>query len=243
MSSKRAMDKRFSILVIEDEEDIQQLVTYNLVKAGFQLYCADDGEAGLQSFSANHPDLVVLDLMLPGIDGLTVCQELRTTYKSDTPVLMLTAKGEEEDIVAGLAAGADDYLPKPFSPKVLIARINALLRRSRLAAPDEGEDAQPEITFPALQLTIIPYSYDVLVAGDNIHLTHSEFQILLLLAKKPGWVYSRQQIINDIRGFDYSLTERAIDVLISGLRKKLGCAASAVETVRGVGYRLSDHSS
>lgn len=235
------MDKRFSILVIEDEEDIQQLVTYNLVKAGFQVFCADDGETGLQSFSANNPDLVVLDLMLPGIDGLAVCQELRTTYNSDIPVLMLTAKGEEEDIVAGLAAGADDYLPKPFSPKVLLARINALLRRSRLA-PAEDDESLPEISFPGRQLTIIPHSYDVLVAGANIHLTHSEFQILLLLAKKPGWVYSRQQIINDIRGFDYSLTERAIDVLISGLRKKLGSAAAAIETVRGVGYRLSDQS-
>lgn len=234
------MDKQFSILVIEDEEDIQQLVTYNLVKSGFQVFCADDGESGLHSFTANGPDLIVLDLMLPGVDGLTVCQELRLTFKSDIPVLMLTAKGEEEDIVAGLAAGADDYLPKPFSPKVLLARINALLRRSRLSSSDEqGGD---EITFPRQQLAIVPHSYVVFVAGNNIHLTHSEFHILLLLAKKPGWVYSRQQIINDIRGFDYSLTERAIDVLISGLRKKLGSAASAIETVRGVGYRFSDSS-
>lgn len=233
------MVQQFSILVIEDEEDIQQLVTYNLVKAGFQVFCADDGESGLQSFSANNPDLIVLDLMLPGIDGLAVCQELRSSHASTTPVLMLTAKGEEEDIVAGLAAGADDYLPKPFSPKVLLARINALLRRSQLSssADEEGGD---EITFASHQLTIVPHSYVVFVGSDNIHLTHSEFQILLLLAQKPGWVYSRQQIINDIRGFDYSLTERAIDVLISGLRKKLGSAAAAIETVRGVGYRFSD---
>ncbi len=233
------MVQHFSILVIEDEEDIQQLVTYNLVKAGFQVFCADDGESGLQSFTANNPDLIVLDLMLPGIDGLAVCQELRSSHGSTTPVLMLTAKGEEEDIVAGLAAGADDYLPKPFSPKVLLARINALLRRSQLSssADEEGGD---EITFAGHQLTIVPHSYVVFVGSDNIHLTHSEFQILLLLAQKPGWVYSRQQIINDIRGFDYSLTERAIDVLISGLRKKLGTAAAAIETVRGVGYRFSD---
>jgi two-component system phosphate regulon response regulator PhoB len=234
------MDKQFSILVIEDEEDIQQLVTYNLVKGGFQVFCADDGESGLHSFTTNKPDLIILDLMLPGIDGLTVCKELRTTYQSDIPVLMLTAKGEEEDIVAGLSAGADDYLPKPFSPKILLARINALLRRINI--PSTSTEERLEISFPRQQLTIFPNSYEVFVAGANIHLTHSEFQILLLLANKPGWVYSRQQIINDIRGFDYSLTERAIDVLISGLRKKLDSAAPAIETVRGVGYRFSDHS-
>lgn len=232
------MDKRYSILVIEDEEDIQQLVTYNLVKADFQVWCAPDGEKGLQSFLDHQPDLIVLDLMLPGMDGLALCQRLRTVHNSDIPVLMLTAKGEEEDIVAGLAAGADDYLPKPFSPKVLLARINALLRRSRLWSEDE-DVVDPDISFPHHQLTICPHSYTVSVAHQNIHLTHSEFQILLLLTKKPGWVYSRQQIINDIRGFDYSLTERAIDVLISGLRKKLGAAGAAIETVRGVGYRFS----
>ncbi|MDA3786652.1 MAG: response regulator transcription factor [Deltaproteobacteria bacterium] len=232
------MDKRYSILVIEDEEDIQQLVTYNLVKADFQVWCAPDGEKGLQSFLDHQPDLIVLDLMLPGMDGLTLCQRLRTVHNSDIPVLMLTAKGEEEDIVAGLAAGADDYLPKPFSPRVLLARINALLRRSRLWSEDETV-VDPDISFPRHQLAICPHSYTVSVADQNIHLTHSEFQILLLLTKKPGWVYSRQQIINDIRGFDYSLTERAIDVLISGLRKKLGAAGAAIETVRGVGYRFS----
>lgn len=232
------MTRQFSILVIEDEEDIQQLVTYNLVKAGFHVLCADDGEAGLQSCRSNSPDLVVLDLMLPGIDGLVVCQEIRQTLKSDIPVLMLTAKGEEEDIVAGLAAGADDYLPKPFSPKVLLARINALLRRSHLTSADDKDD----LYFPEHDLSIVPHSFEVFVGPDPIHLTHSEFQILLLLAKKPGWVYSRQQIINDIRGFDYSLTERAIDVLISGLRKKLGAASLAINTVRGVGYRFSEQS-
>lgn len=231
-------DKEFSILVIEDEEDIQQLVTYNLVKAGFRVFCADSGEMGLQSFLDHDPDLVVLDLMLPGMDGLQVCQTLRGEHQADVPVLMLTAKGEEEDIVAGLAAGADDYLPKPFSPKVLVARIQALLRRRRFA-PAAADEVHEQITFTSHQLRIIPQRYEVFVMDGPVHLTHSEFQILLLLAKKPGWVYSRQQIINDIRGFDYSLTDRAIDVLISGLRKKLGVAAAAVETVRGVGYRFS----
>jgi two-component system phosphate regulon response regulator PhoB len=232
------MTRPLSILVIEDEEDIQQLVTYNLVKAGFQVFCAEDGESGLRSFVTNGPDLIVLDLMLPGMDGLKVCQDLRSVHKAEIPVLMLTAKGEEEDIVAGLAAGADDYLPKPFSPKILLARINALLRRSRL--PSTDEDSHEKMAFVLNQITIIPHRYEVFVANEPIHLTHSEFQILLLLAKKPGWVYSRQQIINDIRGFDYSLTDRAIDVLISGLRKKLGTAAAAIDTVRGVGYRFSD---
>ncbi|PLX48126.1 MAG: DNA-binding response regulator [Desulfobulbaceae bacterium] len=235
------IDSPRSILLIEDEEDIQQLVTYNLVKAGFQVFCADDGESGLQLFDRHQPDLIVLDLMLPGMDGLAVCRTIRTEYESFVPVLMLTAKGEEEDIVAGLSAGADDYLAKPFSTKILIARINALLRRTSPAAAGRSDD--DEIFFGDCQLSILPHRYEVYVAGSKIHLTHSEFQILQLLIRKPGWVYSRQQIINDIRGFDYSLTERAIDVLVSGLRKKLGTAAPAVETVRGVGYRFSPQSS
>lgn len=226
-----------SILVVEDEEDIQRLVSFNLLKAGFHVICADDGVMGLEKLAQEKVDLIVLDRMMPEMDGIEMCKQLRAnpTYK-DCLVLMLTAKGEDEDVIEGLGVGADDYLPKPFSPKVLIARINALLRRS---SPDEPTEF---LVFPAFNLQISPHNYDVSHAGCKVGLTKSEFHILLLLASKPGWVFSRQQIIDDIRGFDYALTDRAIDVQVSGLRKKLGDAARCIETVRGVGYRFADSS-
>jgi two-component system phosphate regulon response regulator PhoB len=226
-----------SILVVEDEEDIQRLVAFNLLKAGFHVICADDGRMGLEKLGQEKVDLVVLDRMMPEMDGIEMCRKMRETpaYK-DCFVLMLTAKGEDEDVVEGLGAGADDYLPKPFSPKVLIARINALLRRSSVEASNEF------LVFPEFNLQISPHNYDVTCEGRKIGLTKTEFHILLLLAQKPGWVFSRQQIIDDIRGFDYALTDRAIDVQVSGLRKKLGTASGCIETVRGVGYRFADSS-
>ncbi len=224
-----------TILVVEDEEDIQRLVSFNLMKAGFHVVCADDGVMGLAKLQQEKVDLVVLDRMMPEMDGIEMCKKMRAdpAFK-DCPVLMLTAKGEDEDVVHGLSVGADDYLPKPFSPKILLARINALLRRVLPATSDNT------LFFPDFDLRISPNTYDVTQAGQKIGLTKSEFRILLLLAGKPGWVFSRQQIIDDIRGFDYALTDRAIDVQVSGLRKKLGPAAMCIETVRGVGYRFSD---
>ena len=226
-----------SILVVEDEEDIQRLVSFNLLKAGFHVICADDGLMGFTKLAQEKVDLVVLDRMMPNMDGLEMCKKMKATPAfKDCLVLMLTAKGEDEDIVEGLDVGADDYLPKPFSPKVLIARINALLRRS------SSETSNEFLVFPDFNLQISPQNYDVTCDGQKISLTKSEFHILLLLAGKPGWVFSRQQIIDDIRGFDYALTDRAIDVQVSGLRKKLGIAAACIETVRGVGYRFADSS-
>lgn len=224
-----------SILVVEDEEDIQRLVSFNLLKAGFHVICADDGVMGLEKLSQERVDLVVLDRMMPEMDGITMCKQMRANpaYK-DCAILMLTAKGEDADIIEGLDVGADDYLSKPFSPKVLVARINALLRRQA-----SGDDSS-FLVFPHFDLSISPHTYDVVHAGAKISLTKSEFHILLLLAGKPGWVFSRQQIIDDIRGLDYALTDRAIDVQVSGLRKKLGGAAECIETVRGVGYRFAD---
>ena len=224
-----------SILVVEDEEDIQRLVSFNLLKSGFHVICADDGVMGLDKLAQERVDLVVLDRMMPNMDGIEMCRQMRATpAHKECPVLMLTAKGEDEDVIQGLDVGADDYLSKPFSPKVLIARINALLRRS--SSVEESEF----LTFPLFDLQISPQNYDVTCKGDKIPLTKSEFHILLLLATKPGWVFTRQQIIDSIRGFDYALTDRAIDVQVSGLRKKLGDASSCVETVRGVGYRFAD---
>lgn len=224
------------ILVIEDEEDIMALVHYNLVKAGYQVELAATGEEGLNKTIAMRPDLVVLDLMLPNLDGLEICRRIRgDAGLNDTAIVMMTAKGEEEDIVAGLELGADDYVPKPFSPQVLIARIKAVLRR-RKATEHDGNDA-PII---AHDLTIDSQRNKVFAAGHEVELTVSEFKLLSKLAAKPGWVFTRTQIVDAIHGEDYAVTDRAVDVQIVGLRKKLGKCGEYIETVRGVGYRFKE---
>ena len=224
-----------SILVVEDDTDIQQLVSYNLIKSGFNVTCADTGEEALQLLSREPVDAMVLDLMLPGKDGLTLCRELRAF--SEVAIIMLTAKSEEDDIVGGLECGADDYVTKPFSPRVLIARIEAALRRT----PEP--ESEPDSTAGLISrngMDIHPGRHEVRVDGEEVHLTASEFTILELLAGRPGWVFSRQQIIDQIRGYDYSITPRAVDVQIFGLRKKLGDAGACIETVRGIGYRIRE---
>jgi two-component system, OmpR family, alkaline phosphatase synthesis response regulator PhoP len=223
-----------TILVVEDEEDILQLVTFNLVKAGYNVICAEDGEKALKLIKQQQPDLVILDLMLPGIDGLKVCGEIKENLSSIfLPVIILTAKGEDEDIISGFEAGADDYLPKPFSPRILLARIKALLRRGK-----NSMDKTEEISFPSLNLTMNSNNHDIYLNQNKLHLTSTEFKILLILCRRPGWVFSRQQIIDATRGYDYSLTDRSVDVQISGLRKKLSPISNCIETVRGVGYRF-----
>ncbi len=230
------MTSPITILVVEDEEDIQHLITYNLLKAGYQVHCAGDGESALKIIATTPPSLIILDLMLPGMSGLDVCRQLRDSVETiNTPVLMLTAKSEDEDILAGFDAGTDDYLPKPFSPQVLAARVAALLRRVPATPPHEED----HLTFAAINLSLDLNLHECLYNGTPCGLTSSEFAILQLLTSRPGWVYSRQQIIDSIHGFDYCLTSRAIDVQISGLRKKLGHAHKFINTVRGVGYRFS----
>lgn len=225
------------ILVIEDDEDIQELVKYNLVKEGYQSLQALTGEDGLKLARGKQPDLIVLDLMLPGLDGMEVCKQLKRDPKTESiPVVMLTAKAEESDIVAGLEVGADDYLPKPFSPKVLIARIRTILRRRSPAATKTTSEKPLVIG----DLVIDPGRHTVSHKGKPIDLTLTEFKLLRLLAEKPGWVFSRYQIVDGVRGEDYSVTERAVDVQIVGLRRKLGPAGKYIETVRGVGYRFQD---
>lgn len=231
------MDKP-AILVVEDDTDIQQLVSYNLIRAGFNVTCADTGEEALQLLGRERFDAMVLDLMLPGSDGIEVCRAVREQQATRAlPVIMLTAKGEEDDIVTGLGCGADDYVTKPFSPRVLIARIEAALRRAPETAvvPDDGD-----IMITRHGMEIHPGRHEVRVDGENVHLTASEFTILALLAGRPGWVFSRQQIIDQVRGYDYSITPRAVDVQIFGLRRKLGPAGACIETVRGIGYRLRE---
>jgi len=222
------------ILVVEDEEDILALLHYNLVKNGFEVACAMTGEDGLREAVTNPPDLIILDLMLPGIDGMEVCGKLRDKpLTAKIPVIMLTAKSEEGDVVSGLEVGADDYVTKPFSMGILLARIKSALRRDEHLS--QGENDRPTVID---DLTIHPGRNEVLIAGNPVDLTYTEFKILLLLTKRPGWVFSRSQIMDDVRGEDYAVTERAVDVQIAGLRKKLGRCGEYIETVRGVGYRF-----
>jgi two-component system phosphate regulon response regulator PhoB len=223
------------ILLVDDEEDILELLEYNLTKEGYQVSCAADGEQALAKVQETLPDLMVLDLMLPGIDGLEVCRTLKADpATSSIPIVMLTARIEDVDIVTGLELGADDYVTKPFSPRVMIARIRSVLRRRRVEAPMEDEILRRDI------LTINPARHEALVNGKAAPLSATEFGILRFLARRPGWVYSRSQIISGIRGEDYPVTDRSVDVAIVGLRRKLGEAGDLIETVRGVGYRFRE---
>jgi len=228
------MPERY-ILVVEDEEDIQEVVRYNLLKEGYKVTCAGTGEEALKVARAEVPDLVLLDLMLPGLDGLEVCRQLRKDPGTDSiPIIMLTAKGEESDIVAGLELGADDYVTKPFSPKVLVARIRATLRRKAQAVPGDEEVVKVH------DVVINPGRHEVLVGNKPVNLSHTEFKVLQLLARRPGWVYTRYRIVDAVHGEDYPVTERSVDVQIVGLRRKLGRAGKYIETVRGVGYRFKE---
>ncbi|MCC7442109.1 MAG: response regulator transcription factor [Bdellovibrionales bacterium] len=227
---------RERVLVIEDEEDIAELLKVNLEGQGYSVKVASTGEAGIKAVQAEKPGLVLLDLMLPGMDGLEICRKLRAEEsKGRIPIVMITAKGSEEDVVRGLEAGADDYVTKPFSPKVVLARVQAVLRRAD-QQPKPKEDGSVEIH----ELKIHPGRHLAIVGGERLDLTPSEFNLLLFLAKRPGWVFTRTQIVDAIRGENYAVTERSIDVQVVGLRKKLGKFDHYVETVRGVGYRFSE---
>ena len=223
-----------NILIVDDEEDVLELVRYNLDKNGYNTETATTGEEALTKARAKLPDLVILDLMLPGIDGLEVCKKLKNDTKTQhIPVIMLTAKGEEADIVTGLELGADDYVTKPFSPKVLIARVRRILHRT---IARDLEKAPVKIH----ELTIDPARRQVLIKNKPVDLTFTEFNILYALAKRPGLVFTRYQIVDALHGDDYLVTDRAVDVQIVGLRKKLGSCSKYIETVRGVGYRFKD---
>jgi two-component system phosphate regulon response regulator PhoB len=223
------------VLVIEDEEDILELVTYNLEKEGFSVTGVLSGEEGLSKALSDLPELVVLDLMLPGMDGLDVCRRLKQDSKTRSiPVVMISAKGEEADIVSGLELGADDYVTKPFSPKILVARIKAVLRRQR----EEKSDELSHISISGI--SIDPGRFEVRAGDDVVTLTVTEFRILHFLARHPGWVFTRYQIVDAVKGQDYAVTDRAVDVQIVGIRKKLRDYGALIETVRGVGYRFKD---
>ena len=227
---------REKILVVDDEEDILELVRYNLAKEGYRVVGALSGEEALKKARLEALDLIVLDLMLPGIDGLEVTKKLKAGDKTcNIPIVMLTAKGEEADVVTGLELGADDYITKPFSPRVLVARVRSALRR-RVGKPQD-DTAVVHIH----ELEIHPGRRSVLAEGNPVDLTYTEFQVLYILTRRPGWVFTRGQIVDAVRGDDYPVTDRSVDVQIVGLRKKLGNCGKYIETVRGVGYRFREN--
>ncbi len=223
------------ILVVDDEEDILELVRHHLKRDGYEVRCAESGEQALQIAKSEPVNLIILDLMLPGIDGLEVTRRLKSDPRTQhIPILMLTAKGEESDVVAGLELGADDYVTKPFSPRILVARTRAGMRRQVKEPPDETAVIQ------AHEIEIHPGRRTVQINGQAVNLTYTEFQVLSILARRPGWVFTRSQIVDTVRGDDYPVTDRSVDVQIVGLRKKLGACGRYIETVRGVGYRFKD---
>ncbi len=221
------------ILVVEDEQDIRNLLVFNLEKNDFNVQAVDNGEKALSLIRSNNFDLILLDLMIPGISGFDLTRILKNDDEtSEVPIIMLTAKGEEHDIVKGLEIGAQDYITKPFSIKVLIARVNKIIQNKNESLKGKGI-----IEFSDLSINI--KSRDVIVEGKSINLTFTEFEILKLLASHSKWVYTRTEIIDQVRGDNYIVTDRTIDFQIVGLRKKLGSYGKCIKTVRGVGYRFS----
>ncbi len=226
---------RETVLVVDDEEDILELIQYNLEKEGYTVKTVKTGEECLAIVGKLVPEIVVLDLMLPGLDGLEVCKRLKRSEPTRSiPVLMLTAKSEDSDIVSGLELGADDYITKPFSPKVLIARVRAVLRRAGEQDAENPKEAKIRIHGIVIDVS----RHEVSCDGEVVPLSATEFGILEFLARNPGWVFSRNKIIDTVKGKDYPVTERSVDVQILGLRKKLGSQGKLIQTVRGVGYRL-----
>jgi len=226
-----------TILVIEDEPDIRALIEFNLKKFDYNVLLSSNGETGLKHVRSYEPDLILLDLMLPGIQGLDVCRVIKSDPNlKNTPIVILSALGQEEDIVKGLEAGADDYVTKPFSLDILNARIKTVLRRY---SKKEDEDVNNTISFQGIKIS--SRTRNVKIDGKSISLTYTEFQILHLLISHPGWVFTRYQIIDKIRGENYPVTDRSIDFQIVGLRKKMLDKGNLIETIRGVGYRFQHH--
>lgn len=223
------------ILIVDDEKDILELIEFNLKKNGYHTDTSLSGEEALEKINNNEYDIIILDLMLPGIDGLDLCRIIKSDKKkSMIPIIMLTAKSEEVDKITGFEMGADHYITKPFSPRELLAVIKATLRRTK-----QRDEEQSEIVERGI-LKIHTGKREVLIKGNEIELTNLEFQILHILAKKSEWVISRQQLIELIHKEDVLVIDRSVDVHIASLRKKLGKYSSMIETVRSVGYRFKE---
>ena len=223
------------ILVVDDEKAILELVQFNLEQSGIKVSTAKSGDIAIKKARSIKPDAIILDLMLPNINGLDVCRILKSDSDTkDVSIIMLTAKGSEEDIVTGLELGADDYITKPFSPKILVARVNSILRRKKSSVTEDNS----KIFYK--NMVIDENRRVVKIGEDELSLTYLEFQILFLLSSNPGWVYTRNQIIEFVRGDNYPVTDRSVDYQIVGLRKKLGDYGKFIETIRGVGYKIID---
>jgi len=224
------------VLIIEDDNDIRELIRHNLTREGFEVSTTAEGEKGLNIVQKENFDLVILDLMLPGMHGLEVCRRIRSNPNlRGTGILIVTAKDEEADIVSGLELGADDYLVKPFSVRVLVARVRAVLRR---VCDTEVETNEKPLKHGDLKIDTS--RHEVTINDELIELTLAEFRILQNLAKQAGRVLTRNQLLDMALGQDHFVLNRTIDVHVSSLRRKLGSAGELVETVRGVGYRLKD---
>lgn len=226
------MSTKPTILVVDDEQDILDLIAYNLEKEGYVVRKAVTGEAAAEQLAKAAPDLVLLDVMLPGMSGIDLCKRIKSQEKTrQIPVILLTARSEETDVVVGLELGADDYITKPFRTRELLARIKAHLRRVQEPPADDNEILTLE------NLKIDPTRRLVTLSNKALDLTYTEFEVLYVLARQPGRVFTRYQIVDAVRGKDYPVTDRSVDVQITGLRKKLG-STDYIETVRGVGYRF-----
>jgi two-component system alkaline phosphatase synthesis response regulator PhoP len=224
--------KNIKLVIIEDDKDIRELLSYSISSLGYQVHSFSNGESGLKHLRNNKSNLLLLDLMLPGISGYDICRIIKSDPKlKDLLIIMLTAKGSEADIVKGLELGADDYIVKPFSSSILSARIAAVLRRVK-------KTDSKILNFDSLKIDI--GKHQVSVNNAIIDLTFSEFEILSMLAQNPGLVYTRSQIIDSIRGDNYPATDRTIDFQIVGLRKKLSTAKKYIKTIRGIGYKFND---
>lgn len=231
------------ILVVDDESSIVTLLQFNIEKAGFDVVTAEDGRTGYELALAEKPDLIVLDLMLPEMDGIEVCKQLRQD-KVETPILMLTAKDDELDKIIGLELGADDYLTKPFSPREVVARIKAILRRSAGKSADvEPEVAPKEKALHVGDLKILTESYEVYLQEELLDLTPKEFELLLYLANHRGKVFSRDQLLDAVWNYDYIGETRIVDVHVSHLRDKIEADTKKpqyIKTIRGFGYKMEN---
>jgi len=221
------------ILIVEDDPDIVEMIDYNLKKEGYRIISVLNGEDAIGIAEKENPDLIILDLMLPEMDGFQVCKHLRSEEKtSSVPIIMLTAKSQETDKVVGLELGADDYMTKPFSPRELVARIKAVLRRYK--------DVLPKKRIEAGSLIIDCFKHEVRVFGKEVLLTPTEFRLLEFMAQRPGRVLSRDKILDAVFEYDSDIYDRTIDTHMKSLRKKLGKARNYIETIRGIGYRFKE---
>lgn len=228
---------KVKIVIIEDEPDIIEVMSYNLKREGFLVSSSRRGDEGISLVRKQSPSLVLLDLMLPGTDGLSVCQQLKADPMTrEIPIIMVSAKGEESDVVIGLGLGADDYIAKPFSPRELLARVKAVLRRSMLQQDQQKEQQKSRLQID--ELTIDALRHEVAISGELIKLTATEFKLLYQLAAQPGRAFSREQLLNRVVGGGVVVVDRNIDVHVRSVRKKLGDYSRMIETIRGVGYRF-----